>query len=65
MLDPDTTVSEFVCPDCGARERSVSVAYGPFGYAVCPDCGTSTRPTAALSREEWQWSDDVLAGTRD
>jgi hypothetical protein len=52
MLDAETTESLFVCADCGAREPSVTVDYGPLGYPVCPACGASTRPTEQRETEE-------------
>lgn len=60
MLDPETTDSVFFCIDCGTRESSVSVTYGPLGYAICPACGASTRPTATLNHDEWTWSDAAV-----
>jgi transcription elongation factor Elf1 len=63
MLEPESTDSEFVCADCGARESSVSVAYDTLGYAVCPACGASNRPTA--SADEWTWSGDLVENPSD
>jgi predicted RNA-binding Zn-ribbon protein involved in translation (DUF1610 family) len=65
MMEPEATDSEFVCPDCGARESSVRVSYGPLGYAICPDCGTSSRPVTPRTHDEWSWSGDLLGEPSD
>ena len=52
MLEADTTDSVFVCMDCGAREPSVAIAYGPLGYPICPACGASTRPSSSTGTDE-------------